>query len=85
MKKWIRKALIILGSVLAALTLLAGYLYWEVTRDTPRVEPIETTGCDNPFITPLGTTMLSGHRSGGGIAPENTMMALKNCAGYFRV
>ena len=79
MKKWIRKALIILGSVLAALTLLAGYLYWEVTRDTPRVEPIETTGCDNPFITPLGTTMLSGHRSGGGIAPENTMMALKNC------
>lgn len=79
MKKWLKKLLVIAGAVILTLALLAGYLFWEVTRDTPRVKPIETTECDNPFITPLGTTMLSGHRSGGGIAPENTMMALKNC------
>ncbi|MCC8073497.1 MAG: hypothetical protein LIO62_05165 [Clostridiales bacterium] len=32
----------------------------------------------NPYI--LESTDISGHRSGGGIAPEETMMALKNCA-----
>ena len=32
----------------------------------------------NPFIT--GRTQVSAHRSGGGIAPEETMMAFRNCA-----
>lgn len=32
----------------------------------------------NPYI--LSETDISGHRSGGGIAPEETMMAFKNCA-----
>lgn len=60
------------------LALVAGLLYWTVTRDT-KTAPISTDGAQNPLITPLGTTMLSGHRAGGGIAPENTLMALKNC------
>ncbi len=32
----------------------------------------------NPYITE-GNSLVSAHRSGGGIAPENTMMAFKNC------
>lgn len=32
----------------------------------------------NPYIT-TGNSLVSAHRSGGGIAPENTMMAFKNC------
>ena len=36
----------------------------------------ETT---NPNITELGTTLVSAHRSGGGIFPENTMMAFEGC------
>ena len=77
MKLWKKLLKIILCTVLV-LSLLAGYLYWEVTRKTSAA-PIETDDAANSLITPLGTTMLSGHRSGGGIAPENTMMALKNC------
>ena len=77
MKFWKKLLKIILCTVLV-LSLLAGYLYWEVTRKTSAA-PIETDDAANSLITPLGTTMLSGHRSGGGIAPENTMMALKNC------
>ncbi len=76
--KLLKKLLKITLCTVLALALLAGYLYWEVTRKTPN-EPIATDDAANPLITPLGTTMLSGHRSGGGIAPENTMMALKNC------
>ena len=64
--------------VLIVLVLLAGLLFWVVTRDTSSA-PVSTDGAANPLITPLGTTMLSGHRAGGGIAPENTMMALENC------
>lgn len=73
--KRVLKAILI---VLLVLVLLAGLLFWTVTRDT-KAAPIETDNAANPLITPLGTTMLSGHRAGGGIAPENTMMALKNC------
>ena len=76
--KFLKKLLKIALSVVLVLALLAGYLYWEVTRKTGAA-PIETDDAANSLITPLGTTMLSGHRSGGGIAPENTMMALKNC------
>ena len=76
--KLIKKILKIIVCTVLVLALLAGYLYWEVTRKTG-VAPMETDGADNSLITPLGTTMLSGHRSGGGIAPENTMMAFRNC------
>ncbi len=34
---------------------------------------------DNQNITELGTTLVSAHRSGGGIFPENTMMAFEGC------
>ena len=78
MKKWVKKTLVTIGCIIAALALLGGYLFWEVTRDTKRA-PIASDNAENTLITPLGVTMLSGHRAGGGIAPENTMMALKNC------
>lgn len=35
---------------------------------------------DNPFVAADGNTQISAHRSGGGIMPEETMMAFKNCA-----
>lgn len=35
---------------------------------------------DNPFVAADGNTLISAHRSGGGIMPEETMMAFKNCA-----
>ena len=78
MKKWIKRLLLTVLCVILSLALLGGYLFWEVTRKTGAA-PIETDNAANTLITPVGTTMLSGHRSGGGIAPENTMMALKNC------
>ena len=76
--KTIKKIAKITLCTVLVLAMLAGYLFWEVTRKTG-TDPVATDGTANTFITPLGTTMLSGHRSGGGIAPENTMMALKNC------
>ncbi len=77
MGRRMKKTLKIIGIVLLALIVLLGILFWVVTRDST-MEPQEYD-TDNPLITSLGTTMLSGHRAGGGIAPENTMMALKNC------
>lgn len=43
--------------------------------DPAKIKKYETT---NAYI--LDDTDISGHRSGGGIAPEETMMAFKNCA-----
>ncbi|MGN1002051.1 MAG: glycerophosphodiester phosphodiesterase family protein [Oscillospiraceae bacterium] len=73
-----RRVLLVLLIVVLVLAILAGVLFWVVTRDT-KAAPIATDNASNPLITPLGVTMLSGHRAGGGIAPENTMMALENC------
>ena len=73
-----RKVLFIMLVVLLVLAVLAGVLCWVVTRDSS-MEPRDYPQAENPLITALGTTMLSGHRAGGGVAPENTMMALKNC------
>lgn len=73
-----KKLLIGLGIAIVAIALLAVLLFHEVTRKTTAA-PISTDGASNTLITSVGTTMLSGHRAGGGIAPENTMMALENC------
>ncbi len=73
-----KKVLKIVGIVLLVLAVLAGVLCWAVTKDSS-MEPRDFPEAENPLITPLGVTMLSGHRAGGGVAPENTMMALENC------
>lgn len=78
MKRWMKRLLMTALIVLLVLAVLASVLFWAVTRDT-KAAPVETDGATNPLITSLGTTMLSGHRAGGGSAPENTLMALQNC------
>lgn len=77
MGRKLKKALIIVGIVLLALALVGGFIFWDVTRETPNA-PISTDNCTNPLITPLGVTMLSSHRAGGDFAPENTMKAFKD-------
>jgi len=78
MNRKIKKILKVLLVIVIVLLLAAAFLFWEVTRDT-KDAPISTDNAENPLITPLGVTMLSGHRAGGGIYPENTMMAIENC------
>lgn len=75
MKKFIKKALLILGSIL--LLLLAAFLI--VTHDYSGKSPVSVENNTNPHIAQNGKTFVSAHRSGGGIAPENTMMAFQNC------
>lgn len=77
-KHIVKRILTVLLCVVIVVAVLGGGVYWLVTKDSSEA-PIPTDNAANPLITPLGQTMLSGHRAGGGIAPENTMMALKNC------
>ncbi len=42
-------------------------------------EDVREYASDNPYITPRGVTMVSAHRSGSDIFPENTMMAFEGC------
>ena len=67
------RILLVLVIVVVLLNLSLVLLYQH--RSSPDdVMYYETT---NPFIT--GDTQISAHRAGGGIMPEETMMALKNC------
>ena len=73
MKNKIKKlaiALCVIALVVAA-TQITGHYH----SDPADIQQYDTT---NPYI--LEKTDISGHRSGGGIAPEETMMAFKNCA-----
>lgn len=42
-------------------------------------ETYQSYSTDNHNITEYGNTLVSAHRSGGGIFPENTMMAFEGC------
>lgn len=42
-------------------------------------DPVEQYPTSNLYITEYGKTMVSAHRSGSGIFPENTMMAFEGC------
>ena len=69
---------IVLGCVLAVL----GVFYLVIShdyRDAVVPVPDKADTARNPYIVPTGRTMVAAHRLGGGISPENTLMALKNC------
>ena len=75
-----RKVLKVLLIIICVLVILAAAVFSIMKlsqhhrSDPADVIRYETT---NPYI--LGRTDISGHRSGGGIAPEETMMAFANC------
>lgn len=70
------KAVIVAACVLAVITACAvTSMSWH--SDPAKIINYET---DNPYIMEMGKTQISAHRSGGGIMPEETMMAFKNCA-----
>lgn len=79
MKKGVKRALIAVGCVILALVILIGGFYLVVSHDWSKEPPVSVAEDDHPYIAQNGQTMVSAHRSGGGIAPENTMMAFKNC------
>ena len=67
-------ALAVIIAIIVALALVAN-IAGNHRSDPSQIISYET---QNPYI--LESTDISGHRSGGGIAPEETMMAFKNCA-----
>lgn len=78
-KKKTSRALKALIAVIAVLAVIAaGALISANYRSDP--QDIKTFETSNPYIASGGQTQISAHRSGGGIAPEETMMAFKNCA-----
>lgn len=68
------KVLIAILCVIAAIAILMT-IAGNHKSDPSKIQSYETT---NPYI--LDSTAISGHRSGGGIAPEETMLAFMNCA-----
>lgn len=81
--KTVKKALKAILCVLLALVVLFGGFCLLITHDfkdeVVQVSASVTDTARNPYIVPTGETMISAHRSGGGIAPENTLRAFKNC------
>lgn len=81
MNKTVKKILKIVVIVLIVIAVLALAALITVKAsgahrsDPAKIKQFEMT---NPHANAV--TAISAHRSGGGIAPENTMMALKNCA-----
>lgn len=72
-----RKALKALAVILAIIVTLGVFLNVAGFHKS-KPSQIESYDTTNPYI--LESTDISGHRSGGGIAPEETMMAFRNCA-----
>lgn len=75
-KKVIKAVLVIVLSVILAVTALFGVAALVCTYAPG--EKAAAADMTNAYITE-GAAMVSAHRSGGGIAPENTMVAFKNC------
>lgn len=77
-----KSRLITLVVVLAIVLLLGGFCLLISHDFKDEIVPVSAEWAEtgNPYIVETGKTMVSAHRSGGGIAPENTLMAFKNCA-----
>ena len=67
----------ILAVFFSVVIIVAGSLLFLILHDWS--DPYQDYETDNRYITEYGTTFVSAHRSGGGIFPENTMMAFEGC------
>ena len=78
-KKKLPKAIKAVLAVLCVIAVIVGaeLISYGYRSDPEKVKEFET---QNPYIAENGITQISAHRSGGGIMPEETMMAFKNCA-----
>lgn len=76
-KKIIKKFCVVLAIIIALPVVLFG-VSAALCSFVPGKEA-EAAQMTNPYITPTGACMVSAHRSGGEIAPENTMAAFENC------
>ena len=80
-RKTVKKAVVwsIVGVLLFALVLNVVIL--PLTGALSRVPSVDSYGGDNPYITfdDEGGLLLSAHRAGGNIKPEETMSAFKQC------
>lgn len=78
-----KKALKTVGIIVIVIAVIAVLLNVSGNRRS-KPEQIKSFDTANQYIVKEGTAMdstdISGHRSGGGIAPEETLMAFKNCA-----
>lgn len=72
-----KKALKVIGIIVAVIAVIIIAMAVSGNHHS-KPEQIETYDTTNQYI--LSETDISGHRSGGGIAPEETLMAFKNCA-----
>ena len=72
-----RTGLKILAAVLSLMVVVVGSLVLLMTHDW--AETYKDYDTSNSNITEYGNTLVSAHRSGGGIFPENTMMAFEGC------
>lgn len=75
MKTW-KKVVLIVLAVLIVGGVVGQQVLYRTVSDPSEIIKYET---DNPYIVEKGETMVSAHRSGAGIMPEETMMAFKNC------
>ncbi|MGN0795972.1 MAG: glycerophosphodiester phosphodiesterase family protein [Christensenellales bacterium] len=70
----------IIGIVLACiLGLLFLLICPAFTGSLPRVEAVTSYSGDNPYITFDERCLVSAHRAGGALAPENTLKAFETC------
>lgn len=71
-----------LKALLLFLAILAVIIIFELISVNYQSNPQKVLAYEtsNPYIAGDEGTQISAHRSGGGIAPEETMMAFRNCA-----
>lgn len=60
--------------IIAAVVFLVCIIFRGETPDKPK----KNIKSDNPAILPYGKTGVLAHRSGAGLAPENTLLAFQN-------
>ena len=72
-----RITLRILAALLSLMIIIVGSLLLLITHKWS--ETYQDYDTNNHNITEYGKTLVSAHRSGGGIFPENTMMAFEGC------
>ena len=76
-RKWLRRLLIVLA-VLALLVIAVFCTMGIAYRHRSDPSGLKHFESGNPFVT-AGDSMISAHRAGAGIAPEETLKAFANC------
>ncbi len=78
-RKFFKRRKVLSGFLVSILIIIIAFTALSLSSGIPKVQPVANYNYQNKYINYFDRSLISAHRAGAEIAPENTLMAFEVC------